>query len=281
MRKNLIVSAVLMALMVSIVFPLAYAMQPPIDTDTLYMGTIAISRLRIDPKRAYDTASGEALMNVYDALIMTEKEDHTKFVPNLATSWGKDISGAYGGTPAQPVWWFKVRFSNDTGQPILFQPWKDKNGVLHDNDALTMEDVVWSFKYGLVEDLGGSPMWMFWLPLFETMSNPYVGDAAGLSGLPAEIDSRIFTVGSDTICFKLAFDFPDTAWQQIMSQTWAVIVNKDWAVDRGVWDGTWQKTVTGETVGTGDGSTTRFTIPAYVMPNGASKYKCIVPGSEK
>lgn len=280
LEKRLIVAMLLLALTVSVVVPLVSAAQPPIDTTTLYRGITAISRIRFDPKRAYDTASGEAIMNSYETLITTQKEDHTKFVPLLATEWGKDITGLYGGTPEQPVWWFKLRFTNATGQPILFHPWEDRNGVLHANDELRMEDVLWSFKLGLVQDLGGSPMWMFWLPLFETMGMPYRTNSTLLSNLPNEIDSKIWAPASDVIAFKLAFDFPDTAWLQILSQTWASIINKRWAVERGCWDGTWQVSVTGESVGTGDGTTTRFYIPKYTMSDGQQKVKCVVPGSE-
>jgi peptide/nickel transport system substrate-binding protein len=279
MKKAAVASVILIALLVSSAVPFVLAAQPPIDPTTLYIGTISLGRLRSDPKRAYDTASGGAQMNTFDFLIQTTKEDGTAFVPNLATEWGKDTS-----TPGQPIYWFKLRFTNDTGDPILFHPWEDRNGIMHTTDVLTMDDVIYSFYYGLVQDLSGSPMWMYWLPIFDTFGMPYITnnlDPAEAHGFVTELmTNRIWQNGTH-IFFKHSFEFPENAWYQVLAQTWAGIVNKAWAIDRGCWDGTWFKNEVAEAVGTGDGTTTRFTLPQQDMPlGGADAYKKVVPGSE-
>jgi len=276
MKKTAIISVILSVLLVCGIVPFAFAGQPPIDDTTLYFGTISMGRVRCDPYRAYDTGSGVILMNVYDSLIFTTKEDHTKFVPMLATAWGKDVSGVYGGTVDEPVWWFDV---NTTGK--VFQPWKDSSGTMHIDDPLTMEDVEYSFKVGLVEDLSGSPMWMYYLPLFESMNmGPWAGaDTSALLTFVNEVNSRIWVTGNK-IFFKMAFPFPDTAWLQIISQTWGSILNKEYYLDRGAWDGDWFKTVTGDAVGTGTGTQTIFYVPKAAMPYGeAPVFKRVIKGT--
>ena len=69
--KNLKLLAILATLTLLIgifaVIP-AFSVQPPLDTSTYYVGTIG-QPVRMDPARAYDTASGELLQNVYQTLI--------------------------------------------------------------------------------------------------------------------------------------------------------------------------------------------------------------------
>lgn len=273
MRKISVFAVLMILLLTSL--PLVSSGQPPIDTTTLYLGGITIGKLTADPKLCYDATSNNILMNVYDTLIFTNPESHTTFYNKLASAYGKDDTGVYGGTPEEPVWWFTV---NTTGK--VFQTWKDRYGVAHVGDAMTMEDVEYSFKLGLVEDLLGSPIWMFYNPLFDSMNmEPFYGTTTDLKNFADDMASTIWVSGN-TIFFRMAFPFPDTAWQQIISQTWSGIMNKEWAIDRGCWDGDFIKTVTGGAVGTGTGAQTMFQI-LYDMPlGGTDKAVPIIDGTE-
>ncbi len=41
----------------------------------------------VDPAAAYDTASGELLMNMYDTLVFFDGEHMDRYLPSLATNW--------------------------------------------------------------------------------------------------------------------------------------------------------------------------------------------------
>ena len=60
--------------------------QPPVQTDTLYVGRSSWGPARADPARAYDTLSGELISNVYETLITYNDELYYEFVPILATN---------------------------------------------------------------------------------------------------------------------------------------------------------------------------------------------------
>jgi len=102
MKKTSLLAIATVALMLVGVFaPVVFSTgpeQPPVDTTTLYVGTIAWGPRRADPVRAYDTASGELLFNVYDTLIEMGKEvtnkwgtwdteeQYWEFEPSLSTN---------------------------------------------------------------------------------------------------------------------------------------------------------------------------------------------------
>jgi peptide/nickel transport system substrate-binding protein len=105
-----------------------------------------------------------------------------------------------------------------------------------------IDDVIYSIKRGLVQDQYGSPMWMFYKPFFDEMNSDAwdtneTKDAWLLSHL---IDSALEDVSSGTtpiVRVNLGFGFPDDAFKQIMSQTWASILDKGWCISKGCWDG--------------------------------------------
>jgi len=91
MKKLSLVSAFAVALMLVTLLvptfsPSAMAQQPPVDTTTMYVGTIGWGPRRADPVRAYDTGSGELIFNVYDTLIFFKGEAYWDFEPCLATN---------------------------------------------------------------------------------------------------------------------------------------------------------------------------------------------------
>jgi len=72
MKKNLLLAIALMAVMLVSSYSLAFATgpaQPPVDTSTLYVGTIGWGPRNADPAAAYDTGSGELIFNSYETLI--------------------------------------------------------------------------------------------------------------------------------------------------------------------------------------------------------------------
>jgi ABC-type transport system substrate-binding protein len=190
-------------------------------------------------------------------------------------------------------WIFHIRTTDANGNPIHFV---DESGSIVDD--FDISDAEYSFKRGLVQDQYGSPMWMFYKPMFGQMnSDPWdTGVAADAMNLAHLIDNAIEVSGNDLI-INLGMVFPENAFKQILSQTWASIVSKQYSISIGCWDGnlyydstpsptpitgeelgyTWER-VTNETVGKGDGTTTVFSLAnAPVVPHSETIYIDGVP----
>jgi peptide/nickel transport system substrate-binding protein len=103
MKENGLLAVALMAVMLISLCSLAFATgptQPPVDTETLYVGTIGWGPRNADPAAAYDTGSGELIFNSYETLISMGSpvrnefkdtpwavhEQYWEFEPKLATN---------------------------------------------------------------------------------------------------------------------------------------------------------------------------------------------------
>jgi peptide/nickel transport system substrate-binding protein len=73
-------------LSVSMLVPLTFSSQPPIDLNRFIEGTIAWGPRRADPARAYDSGSDQLTFNVYENLIAWNRENYGDFVPVLASN---------------------------------------------------------------------------------------------------------------------------------------------------------------------------------------------------
>ncbi|MEM3770439.1 MAG: ABC transporter substrate-binding protein [Candidatus Bathyarchaeia archaeon] len=109
-------------------------------------------------------------------------------------------------------------------------------------DAFNIMDVEYSLKRGLVQDPVNGPMWMFYRPLFDqSSSDPWdTGNPRDAYNLAHLIDNAIEVIalppGADII-INLGIPFPEMAFKQILSNTWASIVSKEFSVSIGCWDG--------------------------------------------
>jgi len=232
----------------STVLPPVFSLQT-LDTKTYYEGTIGQPR-RVDPARAYDTASGELIFNVLEPLVRFNETrvlrtgidtpyNYTAvdtFTPCLADRYTISADGL--------TWTFHIRAG------VKFQDWKDGNGTIHSGDLLTPEDVEYSFERGLVQDQLGSPQWMIYLPLTGQHGSDDCFDkdrdgvlnAAEAAAAPAVLKDLITRDDTArTVTFHLNFTFPETAFLQILGQTWGCIVDKKMAIDYGCWDGVWDQ----------------------------------------
>ncbi len=310
MKGKISIFAVTMLLM-STFASLAFAIgptQPPVDTTTLYVGTIAWGPRRADPARVYDTASGELLFNVYDTLITygssytnswgtwPVSEEHYRFVPSLSTNVPdrQEITLTFAETgisTADPTcYWFLV---NLTWYHVEGWVDNDANGVVNVGDCLyigeytangmtieeattvrtwsiqttgatwtvvryfydfnirtspmvtfydnglnpvgTLEtdDVVYTLQRALANDQAGSPVWMYYKPLFDQMDatafiadvNVPTHDASWL--LAKLIGDAVEDVGG-VVRINLGVAFADIAFKQILAQSWGSIMEKDW-----------------------------------------------------
>jgi len=272
LRLLAIIATCLLVTSVFVVIP-AFSVQPPLDSSTYYVGTIG-QPVDLDPTRAYDTASGEIIQNVYQTLIwygnktpvvftpgvghnmtLSEYADLTVYKPVLATEVptvanGRIVSDGGSGS----YWTFTVNTN------AVFQPWVAANGSLVPARNLTVDDVVWSFQRQMVVEMSSSPAWMFFMPAFGIMGFRYAYSALHLKSasngtfvtasnswpnvpnetfVQAMIQGWCYASGGNNVTFHWGSNWATNVLYEILSQTWGSVVNKDWAIEHGDWDGLW------------------------------------------
>lgn len=163
----------------------------------------------LDPAYVYDAESAGQILNIYDTLIEFDGNSTTEFVPSLATEWTISEDGK--------TYRFKIR-----------------DGVtFHNGNPLTPEDVEYSFERGMVQDYALGPQWMFFEPLFG-LGNYSSRTEDGLIPLE-ELESKV-EVDGQWVQFNLAT--PYEPFLQILASSWGSIVDMDWCIQNGDWNGT-------------------------------------------
>jgi peptide/nickel transport system substrate-binding protein len=184
-----------------------WTINPPDPSHMIVSYPNALART-LDPAQDYDTASQELVLNVYETLIFFDEAKTDQFVPRLATKW--EIS------PDGLNYTFSIR------QGVKF----------HNGGPLTTEDVEYSFERLLV--IEGGPAWM----LYEAFFNSYGSrDAEGNFTITGQQIDNAITRNATTVTLHLTKPYPPM--MQILSQTWASVLCKQWCVGIGDWPGTW------------------------------------------
>jgi peptide/nickel transport system substrate-binding protein len=242
MNKLLSIFAILgLAICASMVFtPLVVAMpaiKRPMD---LYDATIEGSPPQsTDYSYAYDTASGEILLNTMDTLIQYAGESTTAFIGDVAQAWTGTSGGMNGNAPIRLTGTYGETLVDghggiDSGIPITGlsfendgQPGPDATYyyqyVFQINPAalsdatfwpaygslaagpLTLQDIVYSFQRTLVQDRSGGPQWM--------LQEPMLDNAAGNSN----------TIGG-LASMGYGYTLANTTWSQV-SEVGQLIAN--------------------------------------------------------
>ncbi len=182
---------------------------PEIKNPDSFIIATTVDVVSLDPAYAYDVPSAGQIQGIYDTLIIFDGASTSDFLPSLATEW--NISSD------RKTYRFKIR-----------------GGVtFHNENPLTPEDVEYSFERGMIQDYGLGPQWMFFEPLF----GPGVLTSRSENGLlPMEqIESKV-EVDGDWVQFNLAA--PYEPFLQILASSWGSIVDMDWSIDNGDWNGT-------------------------------------------
>ena len=170
-------------------------------------GTADIASL--DPAYGYDSPSSGQIVNIYETLIKFDGDSTSEFIPCLATEWTISEDGK--------TYRFKIR------EEVSF----------HNGNPLTPEDVEYSFERGMVQDYSLGPQWMFFEPLFG-LGNYTSRTTGGLIPLD-EIKSKV-EVDGQWVQFNLAI--PYEPFLQILACSWGSIVDMDWCIENGDWNGT-------------------------------------------
>jgi peptide/nickel transport system substrate-binding protein len=210
----------------------------------------------LDPAWNYESFGDGFLEDIYDTLVTYDGADANTLVPKLAT-------------------WEVM----DEGKTYVFTL-IDKDIKFHEGQTLDAEDVAYSFQRGLLQGGGWSPQWLYTEALFGNG----VYDVAELvdetgaldddpEGLQA-VDPAVLLAACEKVTSKIVADgntitfYLDQPWAPLLSTmagSWGSIIDKDWAIENGTWDGdcaTWQNFY-GITSGTG---------PIQDITNGTGAY---------
>ena len=275
-KKLLIISLALFALMPLVISPkIAFAAvtnPTEIVADTIPGG----GYYTMDPANCYDTASAELLFNVYETLIFFDGERYDYFIPQLATQvWVGPPD------PAAPAYTnYTIYFQIRVGVP--FHTWSRSDlGDYHWSQYyLTTADVEHSLERWMVNDYIGGPQWMIYesllscmgaspTPEFGTMIDKAIESNSTHVWLNVANKGRA-TGGSVSFAPVALFDatgrqrktfwdetaalpigYPLRVLFQVLSQSWASIMSKQWLLEVvdpmaeaaghpvGEWPGTW------------------------------------------
>lgn len=162
----------------------------------------------VDPGWCYDTASATIIMNVYDTLVWFNKTSMVDFIPSLATHWYFNDTGMY--------WNFTIR----------------KNVKFHNGADLTPSDIEYSFERWMVLDHAGGPTWM----IFEPLLGCDYWDT-GDTGFADKVNASVKSDTDNVYFYYQAGAFPPMIFLQTIAQSWASILDKNWSIAQGCWDG--------------------------------------------
>jgi len=165
----------------------------------------------LDPAWGYDTASCAQVQCIYETLLFYDGDKTDQFVPILATEWEFDSESlTYG---------FKIR------EGVKFPQGGD----------LTPSDVEYSFERAMIQDRSTGPIWMLYQALLGLHGSR---DAYGNIQVAFDQINNAVELDGDWVVFHLVYPASALAFLQILCGPWASIVDKEWCIANGEWDGT-------------------------------------------
>lgn len=169
----------------------------------------------LDPCVAYDVTSSQRLWNIYEPLIFFDGPYTDKFKPLLTT----EVPSLENGGISQDgkTYTFTIR----------------KGVKFHEGGDLTPEDVVYSFKRNMIADPDGGPMWML-LEALTGEGSTRDKDGKIIEGIFDTIDKCVEAKG-DKVIIHLPRAYPPLLG--ILGYSSSVILDKEWAISKGCWDG--------------------------------------------
>ncbi len=168
----------------------------------------------LDPAKNYDTAGTQKIWTLYQTLIFFDGPYTDRFAPVLATEVPTVKNGGISADGRTYV--FKIR----------------KGVRFHNGQVLTAGDVAYSLKRAMICDPAGGPMWMLLEAL--TGHGSTREDGKIIPGIFQKIDKAVEVKG-DKVILHLPKPYPPL--MGILCYSASVIINKQWAVEQGCWDG--------------------------------------------
>ena len=183
--------------------------------DTFVEHTIG-DPVSLDPARAYDSASGRILDNVYERLYTYDEPNIDEFVPALATSYSV----------------------SDDGLTYTFQL---REGVqFHSGNTMSCKDVEWSWERNFVTaSPEGAGNYLLGAQLIGTQMTGEDPEAYQAEVSFDEIDRAIeCPEGPDGMVVEINLLNPDPALIAVQAYSAFSIIDSEWAIENGEWDGT-------------------------------------------
>jgi peptide/nickel transport system substrate-binding protein len=170
----------------------------------------------LDPARAYDTGSGHPIENIYETLYTYDGENIDEFAPLLATDYEVSEDGA--------TYTFTLR------EGVQF----------HSGNTMTCRDAEYSLERGLVSaNPEGAVIYLIGEQLLGTQTDGTDPAAFQEEVSFADIDGAVECPdGDDGLTLQLNLVQPDPAMLAILAYTAFSVVDSQWAIENGMWDGT-------------------------------------------
>jgi len=184
----------------------------------------------LDPHFSYDTASNEIIYQVYENLIAYDGESVDEFKPLLAKRVPTKENGLI----------------SEDGTEYTFEL---REGIEFSNgNDLTPEDVKYSFMRAMVFDRTGGPSWTVLKPLVDVKSlSELTNELVGIKkpgDLTTEQSKKVYekldkniSINGHKITFHLVKPYPPFLNIIAKGMTSTSILDKEWSVKQGAWDG--------------------------------------------
>ncbi|THF83927.1 ABC transporter substrate-binding protein [Deinococcus sp. KSM4-11] len=162
----------------------------------------------LEPAIAYDTGSGQVIENIYETLVTYKGSSVRDLEPMLATKWTISNGGK--------TYTFDLR----------------KNVKFHSGNAFTCADAEYTYERDLVTNTSDSGNWFLADPLVGSQSN--AKDDKNVTW--DKISKSVSCNAQGQLVFNLVK--VDPAFLAKLAASWMGIVDKQWAIKIGEWDGT-------------------------------------------
>jgi len=184
------------------------------NPDTFVLANYGTLRT-LDPAACYDATGSQRIWNIYETLVFFDGSSTEKFVPLLAVNVPTLENG--GISPDGKTYTFQIR----------------KGVKFHEGGDLTPEDVAYSIKRTMIVDPDGGPGWML-LEALTGRGSTRDQNGAIITGIFDAVD-RAVEVKDNLVVFHLPRPFPPL--MGILAYSAAAILDREWSVAKGCWDG--------------------------------------------
>ena len=209
----------------------------------------------LDPAYSYDTSSGAVIFNIMENLIMwpagVVDADETDLSYSLATA---DLLPMLATVTPLVDNGLIVTYPDGS---ITYQFPIRKGVKFHEGGSLTPEDVEYTFERGMLQDRDGGPQWMLIEPLSGSKYGrlyQWVNDVLGIDtekgtlieDLTPEQQTKFYNEAIDPlvevtttgdVVFHLAAPYPPFLTILAHAGNWGAILDKEWVIEQGGWDG--------------------------------------------
>jgi len=208
----------------------------------------------LDPAYSYDTASGAVMFNVYENLVMwpmgVVDADETDLSYSLATGDLLPMLATVVPTAANGL---VVSYPDGS---MTYQFPIRKGVKFHAGGTLTPEDVEYTFERAILQDRDGGPIWMYIEPLsgqkywrlyqvvnavlgIDTNKGETIKDLTPeqQAQVYAAIDSWVDVTPTGDVVFHLDAPYPPFLTILAHAAGWGAILDKEWVIEQGGWDG--------------------------------------------